>query len=163
MSARHAPSSGSDSDPRYATLDERKRKRMISNRESARRSRMRKQKQMEDLVNEASKLQNENNQLRQGINAAHERLMEMESANNVLRAQAVELTERLRSLNSLLQIAEEVSGLSMEIPEIPNLLLEPWQLPCSVPPIMASADMPVMKESMHYIIDHTKEIEKMIS
>ena len=96
---------------------------------------------MEDLVNEASKLQNENNQLMQGINAAHQRRMEMESANNVLRAQAFELTERLRSLNSVLQIVEEVSGLSMEIPEIPDHLLEAWQLPCSVPPIMASADM----------------------
>ncbi|KAJ6404107.1 hypothetical protein OIU84_012321 [Salix udensis] len=126
MSARQAASSGSDSDPRYANLDERKRKRMISNRESARRSRMRKQKQMEDL----------------GINAAHQRRMEMESANNVLRAQAVELTERLRSLNSVLQVVEEVSGLSMEIPEIPDTMLELWQqLPCSVPPIMASADM----------------------
>uniref|UniRef100_A0A6N2LYS2 BZIP domain-containing protein n=1 Tax=Salix viminalis TaxID=40686 RepID=A0A6N2LYS2_SALVM len=141
MPARQAASSGSDSDPRYANLDERKRKRMISNRESARRSRMRKQKQMEDLVNEASKLQNENNQLMQGINAAHQRRMEMESANNVLRAQAVELTERLRSLNSVLQVVEEVSGLSMEIPEIPDTMLELWQLPCSVPPIMASADM----------------------
>uniref|UniRef100_A0A6N2N177 BZIP domain-containing protein n=1 Tax=Salix viminalis TaxID=40686 RepID=A0A6N2N177_SALVM len=141
MPARQAASSGSDSDPRYANLDERKRKRMISNRESARRSRMRKQKQMEDLVNEASKLQNENNQLMQGINAAHQRRMEMESANNVLRAQAVELTERLRSLNSVLQVVEEVSGLSMEIPEIPDTMLELWQLPCSLPPIMASADM----------------------
>ena len=129
MSARQAASSGSDSDPRYANVDERKRKRMISNRDSARRSRMRKQKQMEDLVNEVSKLQNENNQLMQGINVAQQRYMEMESANNVLRAQAVELTERLRSLNSVLQIVEDVSGLSVEIPEIPDPLFKPWAAP----------------------------------
>jgi FtsZ-binding cell division protein ZapB len=129
ISARQAASSGSDSDPRYANVDERKRKRMISNRDSARRSRMRKQKQMEDLVNEVSKLQNENNQLMQGINVAQQRYMEMESANNVLRAQAVELTERLRSLNSVLQIVEDVSGLSVEIPEIPDPLFKPWAAP----------------------------------
>ncbi|KAJ6873343.1 hypothetical protein NC651_032273 [Populus alba x Populus x berolinensis] len=129
MSARQAASSGSDSDPRYAKVDERKRKRMISNRDSARRSRMRKQKQMEDLVNEVSKLQNENNQLMQGVNVAQQRYMEMESANNVLRAQAVELTERLRSLNSVLQTVEDVSGLSVEIPEIPDPLFKPWAAP----------------------------------
>lgn len=138
---RQAASSGSDSDPRYANVDERKRKRMISNRESARRSRMRKQKLMEDLVNEASQLQNENGQLRQSISINSERYSQVESANNVLRAQAMELTERLRSLNSVLQIVEEVSGLDMDIPEIPDPLMKPWQLPCPVQPIMASADM----------------------
>ncbi|KAF2325084.1 hypothetical protein GH714_022681 [Hevea brasiliensis] len=107
---RQAASSGSDSDPRYANVDERKRKRMISNRESARRSRMRKQKQMEDLVNELTLLQNENGRLRQNINDNTQRYVEMESANSVLRARAMELTERLRSLNSVLQIVEEVSG-----------------------------------------------------
>ncbi|XP_065860333.1 bZIP transcription factor 53 [Euphorbia lathyris] len=138
---RQTVSSGSDSDPRYANVDARKRKRMISNRESARRSRMRKQKQMEDLVNEASQLQNENGKLIQNINISSEHYAQVESANNVLRAQAMELTERLRSLNSVLQIVEEVSGLTMEIPEIPDPLLRPWQLPCPVQPIMASADM----------------------
>ncbi|KAJ9171728.1 hypothetical protein P3X46_015047 [Hevea brasiliensis] len=138
---RQAANSGSDSDPRYANIDERKRKRMISNRESARRSRMRKQKQMGDLVNEASLLQNENDRLRQNINDNTQRYVEIESANSVLRAQAMELTERLLSLNSVLQIAEEVSGLAVEIPEIPDPLLKPWQLPFPVQPIMASADM----------------------
>ncbi|OAY48756.1 bZIP transcription factor 53 [Manihot esculenta] len=138
---RQAASYGSDSDPRYANVDERKRKRMISNRESARRSRMRKQKMLEDLVNEASLLQNENSRLRQNINDNTQRYVEIESANNVLRAQAMELTERLRSMNSVLQIVEEVSGLAVEIPEIPDPLLKPWQLPCPVQPIMASADI----------------------
>ncbi|OMP06523.1 hypothetical protein CCACVL1_01532 [Corchorus capsularis] len=139
--AQKAASSGSDSDPRYANVDERKRKRMLSNRESARRSRMRKQKQLEDLVNEASALQKDNSRVSEAINVATQRYIEMESANNVLRAQAMELTERLRSLNSVLHIVEEVSGYDVEIPEIPDPLLKPWQLPCPVQPIMASADM----------------------
>ncbi|EOX95259.1 Basic-leucine zipper domain - like 1 [Theobroma cacao] len=132
---------GSDSDPRYANVDERKRKRMLSNRESARRSRMRKQKQLEDLVSEASTLQKDNSQLSENINVTAQRYIEMASANNVLRAQAMELTDRLRSLNSVLHIVEEVNGFDVEIPEIPNPLLEPWRLPCPIQPIMASVDM----------------------
>ncbi|XWS46562.1 hypothetical protein CRYUN_Cryun14cG0078500 [Craigia yunnanensis] len=119
-SVQRPASSGSDSDPRYANIDERKRKRMLSNRESARK---------------------ENSQLSEGINVSTQRYIVMESANNVLRDQAMELTERLRSLNSVLHIVEEVSGYAVEIPEIPDPLLKPWQLPCLVQPIMASADM----------------------
>ncbi|XP_022728182.1 bZIP transcription factor 53-like [Durio zibethinus] len=134
-------SSGSDSDLRYANIDERKRKRMLSNRESARRSRMRKQKRLEDLLNEVNTLQKENSQLSEGINTTTQHYTEMESANHVLRAQAMELTERLRSLNSVLHIAEEVSGCDVEIPEIPDPLLKPWHLPYPIQPIMAAADM----------------------
>ncbi|KAK6239477.1 hypothetical protein QUC31_004946 [Theobroma cacao] len=114
---------------------------MLSNRESARRSRMRKQKQLEDLVSEASTLQKDNSQLSENINVTAQRYIEMASANNVLRAQAMELTDRLRSLNSVLHIVEEVNGFDVEIPEIPNPLLEPWRLPCPIQPIMASVDM----------------------
>ena len=102
---------------------------------------MRKQKQMEDLVNETSQLESANTMIRQNIDAAKQRYIEMESANNVLRAQAMELTDRLRALNSVLQIWGDVSGLSVEIPEIPDPLMKPWQLPCPVQPIMASVDM----------------------
>ncbi|KAG4138411.1 hypothetical protein ERO13_D07G132900v2 [Gossypium hirsutum] len=134
MAAVQRPASSSDS-------DERKRKRMLSNRESARRSRIRKQKQLEDLVNEVSALQKDNSQLSEKINVATQRYAEMECANNVLRAQAMELTERLRSLNSVLHIVEEVSGYAVDIPEIPDPLMKPWQIPCPVQPIMALADM----------------------
>ncbi|KAB2021486.1 hypothetical protein ES319_D07G142900v1 [Gossypium barbadense] len=134
MAAVQRPASSSDS-------DERKRKRMLSNRESARRSRIRKQKQLEDLVNEVSALQKDNSQLYEKINVATQRYAEMECANNVLRAQAMELTERLRSLNSVLHIVEEVSGYAVDIPEIPDPLMKPWQIPCPVQPIMALADM----------------------
>lgn len=102
---------------------------------------MRKQKQLEDSVNEVSALQKDNSQLSEKINIATQRYIEMESANNVLRAQAMELTERLRSLNSVLHIVEEVSGFAVDIPEIPDSILEPWQLPCPIQPVMASADM----------------------
>ncbi|GKU87006.1 hypothetical protein SLEP1_g1468 [Rubroshorea leprosula] len=131
-------SSGSDTDPRYEVIDERKRKRMLSNRESAKRSRMKKQKQLEDLLNEVNTLKNENSQLVQSISIVSQRYAEIEGSNNILRAQAMELTERLESLNSMLQILGDDNSLAMDIPEGPESLMEPWQLPCLVQPIMAS-------------------------
>ncbi|XP_018808498.1 bZIP transcription factor 53 [Juglans regia] len=140
-SVQRSASSGSDGgDPRFA-VDERKRKRMLSNRESARRSRMKKQKQMQDLTNEISRLQMANSQLVQSINAKEQAYVAIESANNILRAQAMELTDRLRSLNSVLQIIDEVSGFSLDIPEIPDPLMNPWQLHHQMQPIVASADV----------------------
>lgn len=96
---------------------------------------------MEDLVNEISQLENANAMLRQHIAASTQRYIELESANNVVRAQAMELTDRLRSLNSVLQIWGEISELNVEIPEIPDPLINSWQLPCPGQPITASADM----------------------
>lgn len=140
-SIQRPASSGSDvGDLRSDVMDERKRKRMLSNRESARRSRMKKQKQLEDLTNEVSRLQDANRQLLQSIKEKEDAYIEMESANSILRAQTTELFDRLRFLNSILEIAEEVSGLSVDIPEIPDPLLKPWQLPYPTQPIMASAD-----------------------
>lgn len=122
-------------------MDERKRKRKLSNRESARRSRQRKQQHLDELMAQESKIQEENKKLRQMIDSASDLYINFASENNVLRAQVVELTDRLRSLNSVLQIASEVSGLAFDIPDIPDTLLEPWQLPCPIQPIPASADM----------------------
>lgn len=138
MSSIPRPASSGSSEGGDPAMDERKRKRMESNRQSARRSRMRKQKQLEDLTDEASRLQVANERMVQSIKAKEEAYVEMEAANDILRAQTTELAERLRFLNSILEIAEEVSGLSVEIPQIPDPLLKPWQIPH---PIMASPDM----------------------
>ncbi|KAJ1412564.1 Basic-leucine zipper domain [Sesbania bispinosa] len=141
-SIQRPASSGSEGgDLKHGAIDERKRKRMLSNRESARRSRMRKQKQMEDLNDEVGKLQTANMKLAETIKAKEEACIETEAANSILRAQVMELGDRLRFLNSILEIAEEVSGFSVEIPEIPDPLLKPWQIPHLTQPIMASADM----------------------
>ena len=135
---RNSSSGSEGGDP---LMDERKRKRMLSNRESARRSRMRKQKQVEDLTEEVTRLQGANKHLIEAIKMKEEAYAEMDAANNVIKAQTMELADRLRFLNSILEIAEEVGGLSVEIPEIPDPLLNPWQIPHPIQPIMASADM----------------------
>lgn len=134
-------SSGSEGDPQYVMVDDKKKRRMISNRESARRSRMKKQQHLDELLNQVVQLEKQNNEITQRINATTDVYNNVESDNKVLRAQMMELTDRLQSLNSVLRIVEEVSGFSMDIPEIPDPLLRPWQLPCPSHPIMASADM----------------------
>ncbi|WVY98211.1 hypothetical protein V8G54_030362 [Vigna mungo] len=138
MASIQRPASSGSSEGGDPAVDERKRKRMESNRESARRSRMRKQKQLENLTEEASRLQNENAHLAQSIKAKEEAYVEMEAANDILKAQTMELADRLRFLNSILEIAEDVGDLSVEIPQIPDLFFNPWQIPH---PMMASPDM----------------------
>ncbi|XP_065620400.1 bZIP transcription factor 53-like [Quercus suber] len=118
--------SGSGSRSRSdVAIDERKRKRMSSNRESVRRSRMRKQKQLKDLTDEVTRLQLSNCDLVQKIKTKEQNYGAIESTNNVLKAQHVELTDRLQSLNSVLQMIEEMSGFSVDILEIPDSMMNP--------------------------------------
>ncbi|KAG1365302.1 bZIP transcription factor 53 [Cocos nucifera] len=141
MSSAPAPQTSGSEEDAQLMMDERKRKRMLSNRESARRSRMRKQQHLDDLVNQVALLKEENSQISMQINLLTQQYVRLESENTVLRTQVMELTDRLRSLNSLLHLVEELSGMSMDIPEIPDPFLKPWQLPCPAQPIMASAEM----------------------
>ena len=102
---------------------------------------MRKQQHVEGLTGQVTQLENEKKIMEDKINSVSSMYIGLVSQNNVLRAQLAELTDRLISLNSVLQIAEEVSGLAMDIPEIPEMMLEPWQLPCPMQPVAASASM----------------------
>lgn len=137
---QQSASSGSDGQ-RCATNDERKRRRMESNRESARRSRMRKQQHLEELMSQLTQLQSQSTICRERIDSVGRNFHILDAENNVLRAQIAELTERLDSLNSLTRFWADANGLAVDIPEIPDSLLEPWQLPCPIQPITASADM----------------------
>ncbi|KAL3616170.1 hypothetical protein CASFOL_039560 [Castilleja foliolosa] len=118
--------------------DERNRKRKLSNRESARRSRNRKRQRVDELVAQVSQTEEENKKLRQMIDGASQLYLNFASDNNVLRAQVVELTDRLRSLNSVIQIASEVSGVAFDVLDVPDSLLEPWRMPCPVQSTMVN-------------------------
>lgn len=126
-----------EGDLKYAMMDEKKRKRMISNKESAKRSRIKKQKLVQDLTFEASKLQVANNGIVDKIDAATKGYMMYKAENNVLRAQAVELSERLKYLNDV--IAN--SGIPTDIVDMPDPSMRPWQFPCPMQPIAASSGM----------------------
>jgi hypothetical protein len=57
----------------------------------------------------------------------------VEQENSVLRARAAELADRLRSVNEVLRVVEEFSGVAMDIQDglpVDDPLLRPWQLPC---------------------------------
>ncbi|KAI4325459.1 hypothetical protein MLD38_030858 [Melastoma candidum] len=84
------------------SLDERKRKRTISNRESARRSRMRKRKHTEDLTNLVGQLTAENVRIAQRLGSTTRLYLDMEAENSVLRAQVAGLINQLESLNGII-------------------------------------------------------------
>ncbi|CAN4122893.1 unnamed protein product [Withania somnifera] len=149
-------------------VDERKRKRMLSNRESARRSRMRKQKHLDDLMCQVTQLKKENSNILNSINMTTQQYANVEAENSVLRAQMMELTQRLQSLNEILSyinsnnisnnnnVIINNNGGVYGIPHDHHQLQEdfqicsetlmnnnnPWNMMMNVnQPIMASADM----------------------
>ncbi|KAJ6997137.1 bZIP transcription factor 11-like [Populus alba x Populus x berolinensis] len=102
--------SSSEEDPQHI-MDLRKRKRMISNRESARRSRMKKQKHLDDLTGQLGQLARENNEILTRMNAVSQLYMHIEAENSILRAQMAELSHRLGSLNEIIEYANFSDGL----------------------------------------------------
>ncbi|KAK8587080.1 hypothetical protein V6N13_086086 [Hibiscus sabdariffa] len=91
-------------------LNERKRKRMVSNREAARRSRMRKQKQLDDLMGQVSRLTDESHRILTSINITSQLYLNIEAENSVLRAQIAELSTRLQSLNEIVGFIDSSNG-----------------------------------------------------
>ncbi|CAI0436045.1 unnamed protein product [Linum tenue] len=94
--------SGSDEDLQQLVMDERKRKRMQSNRESARRSRKRKQKHLDELMGQVTQLRKDNSQILIAINVTTQNYLNVQAENSILRAQIVELSNRLDSLTEIL-------------------------------------------------------------
>ncbi|TMX05291.1 hypothetical protein EJD97_025136 [Solanum chilense] len=105
--------SGSEEDLQQL-MDQRKRKRMISNRESARRSRMRKQKHLDDLMSQVTTLRKENNQILTSMNVTTQHYLNVEAENSILRAQLSELSRRLESLNEIIAVLDANSDLVMD-------------------------------------------------
>ncbi|XP_059644971.1 basic leucine zipper 43-like [Cornus florida] len=88
-------------------IDERKQRRMISNRESARRSRMRKQKHLDELWSQVVRLKTENHHLIDQLNHVSECHDRVVQENARLKEEASELREMLTDL----QIGSPYSGL----------------------------------------------------
>ncbi|KAG6489365.1 hypothetical protein ZIOFF_050634 [Zingiber officinale] len=95
------PGSTTEEEELRALIEQRKLRRMLSNRESARRSRMRKQKHMQDLTAQVGRLRKENGQILIALDATAQLCAGVVAENTVLRAQAVELSARLKSLNEI--------------------------------------------------------------
>lgn len=79
-------------------INERKQRRMISNRESARRSRMRKQRHLDELWSQVVYLRNENHQLLDKLNHFSERHDKVVQENSQLKEEATELRQMITDM-----------------------------------------------------------------
>lgn len=98
-------SSGSPGDS-SSLIDERKRRRMISNRESARRSRMRKQKHLENLRNQVNRLRVGNRELMNRLRFVTHHCHLIRNDNDRLRSESVVLRQRLWDIRQVLLVRE---------------------------------------------------------
>ncbi|XP_077222974.1 basic leucine zipper 43-like [Tasmannia lanceolata] len=81
-----------------SVIDEKKLRRMISNRESARRSRMRKQKHLDELWSQVVRLRTENWQLLDKLNHVSECHDQVREENGLLKEEVSDLRQRLKDL-----------------------------------------------------------------
>ncbi|XP_078445732.1 bZIP transcription factor 53-like [Wolffia australiana] len=103
-----------------STVEQRKKWRMKSNRESARRSRMKKQQHLDELVKEVGSLEEENRRITARANGCACPAAGLERENAELRRRLEELALRLRQLKRVLRAVQELSGEAMDIVEVPN-------------------------------------------
>ncbi|OWM80619.1 basic leucine zipper 4 [Punica granatum] len=99
-----SPNSGSEGSNRSVGSmdDERKRRRMISNRESARRSRWRKKRHLEDLTEQLNRFTVENRQLKNQLSHVINRCHVVRTENERLRSECIALLARLSDLCQIL-------------------------------------------------------------
>ncbi|XP_021774092.1 bZIP transcription factor 53-like [Chenopodium quinoa] len=130
------------------SIDEKKRRRLDSNRESARRSREKKQKHLDNLLKEVSGLELQNKEIMNKIDGISNVLGGLNDQNNELKTLKDKLEKRLDALESVIEIGKVVRGSSSNInsaEEINNNnchpMMKPWQLPCHYPslPIFATS------------------------
>ncbi|XWS14819.1 hypothetical protein CRYUN_Cryun35bG0041300 [Craigia yunnanensis] len=94
-----SPNSGSEGSSRALySMDERKQRRMISNRESARRSRWRKKRHLENLTDEVNRLNIENQQLKNQLSLVIYQCHVVWRENEELRSESVALWAKLLDL-----------------------------------------------------------------
>ncbi|XAR57689.1 hypothetical protein NMG60_11025931 [Bertholletia excelsa] len=106
--------------------DERKRRRMLSNRESARRSRMRKQKHLENLRMQVNRLRVGNRELTNRLRVVLQQGHLMVNDNQLLQAETAMLREKLRTAQELL--VRKLQAQRQLFPPVAPA----W--PCNVPP-----------------------------
>lgn len=106
---------------------------------------MRKQKHLDDMMTQVTQLKKENSEILSTMNTTTQQFLNVDSENSVLRAQMMELTQRLQSLDEILNYINTSSNEMLKSVEFqPNseiFMNNPWNLIYPNQPIMASADM----------------------
>ncbi|XP_015073036.1 basic leucine zipper 43 [Solanum pennellii] len=102
----------------HRIIDERKQRRMISNRESARRSRMRKQRHLDELWSQVVRLRTENHNLINKLNQVSESHEQVVQENMQLKDEAYDLRRLLVDI----QVATPFNGFSNIDDNVPSSL-----------------------------------------
>ncbi|XP_019438019.1 PREDICTED: bZIP transcription factor 44-like [Lupinus angustifolius] len=131
--------SSSSEEDLQVVMDQRKNKRKLSNRESARRCRMRKQNHIDDMMNQVSQLTKENSEIVTSVNFTMQHYLNIEAENSILRVQMVELNQRLESLNSIINLINSTTK-DCYVTSAENFM-NPMNMFYFNQPIMASMDM----------------------
>lgn len=107
---------------------------------------MRKQKHLDDLMGQVTQLSKDNNQILTSIKITTQHFMNVEAENSILRAQVVELSQRLESLNGILNFINTTSSVGGVYGTLQNTtaastdsFMDPLNLLYHNQPIMASA------------------------
>nr|QUP79234.1 basic-leucine zipper domain-containing protein 43 [Chrysanthemum indicum] len=95
LSCNNSSTSDDAEENHMSVINERKQRRMVSNRESARRSRMRKQRQLDELCTQVLRLRNENHGLMNKLNEFSESHHQVVQENNRLKKETMELKHLL--------------------------------------------------------------------
>uniref|UniRef100_A0ACD5XPD4 Uncharacterized protein n=1 Tax=Avena sativa TaxID=4498 RepID=A0ACD5XPD4_AVESA len=136
------------------TEEERRLRRMASNRLSARRSRAKRQQQGLDLAAYAAQLAVNNEAMRATTGVVRQNYDLVEQANRVLEADARHLYSELERRNAQLRLLGQITRVPMDVPDIPAHLTqlygglqEPLPLPPPAPPLSYSS-LPLLPPSL---------------
>lgn len=93
-------------------IDERKRRRMLSNRDSARRSRMRKRNHLDNLRNEVNQLRNQNQELNNQLSSVSQHYHRLRIENDRFRSEYSLLQQELLEMRQILVFKQQLSSSS---------------------------------------------------
>ncbi|XP_021714490.1 basic leucine zipper 34-like [Chenopodium quinoa] len=114
-------------DPAKNNIDERKRKRMLSNRESARRSRMRKQKHLENLRNNANELKIQTRERSNHLRLMTHQIQHVRRENERLKAESFILQRKLMHLSNIWKL-QQLQQQQCSFSTTSNLMHTPMQI-----------------------------------
>jgi len=94
----------------WAQMEKRRKRRKESNRESARRSRVRKQQHLDDLSSQVDQLKNQKQQLSMALSMTTQNLVAVEAQNSVMQTQKMELESRLCGLGDIIYCMNSITN-----------------------------------------------------